>query len=129
MSENSKNQSKKENSENNKDTVSKKEQNNQEGRDKFLREFDKRLCKLEEENSLADYDKASDHNKNQLKDYLNQLDPSQKQELKQQLEDYPHGENNYLQLMYNLKYEKVFRFSRFYQTVLNNSLLTTRSKL
>ena len=123
MSEKLENQSKNENGKNNKDKANKKEQNNNTDKDQYLRDLDERLSKLEEEFLLDDYNKASNYHKNKLKEYVDQLDSGQKEEFKKQLEDYPHGENNYLQLEYNKKYEKVFKFSRFYQTVLNNSYL------
>ena len=118
MSEKLKNQSRNGNNQKNKSDT-----NNND--DKYLIELDEKLTKLEEEMLLTDYDKISDYHKNKLREYVNQLDSWQKEKLKNQAKPCTdnHDKNNLQQREYIKRYEKVFRFSRFLDIVLNNSSL------
>ncbi len=121
MSEKIKNQSK---NGNNKNQENKSDKNNNE--DQNLIELDKKLSKFDEKPVLADYDTASDEDKEKLKLYANydNLDEETKQTLKNQAKAADrHQENNLQQALYVKKQVQLLKTSIFLETVLKGIYL------
>ncbi|NRB11529.1 MAG: hypothetical protein HRU35_08005 [Rickettsiaceae bacterium] len=96
-------------------------------RDQHLIEIDDKIHQLDEDPIFDDYNKASNTDKEKLKQYANfdKLDEETRQKLKDKAKEYAdkHEENNRRQELYVKKQVQLFKTSIFIETVLKSLYL------